>query len=57
MEQAAEMPYLLATVKEALRIHPAVSYPLPRIVPPGGVHLAGRYFEAGVCNDGLSQLF
>ena len=34
-------------IKEALRLHPGVSYPLERVVPDGGVVLCGRFFPAG----------
>ncbi|KAK3109792.1 hypothetical protein LTR53_016571 [Teratosphaeriaceae sp. CCFEE 6253] len=46
-QQAQQMPYLQAVIKEALRVHPAVGQPLSRIVPPGGAEIAGRYFPAG----------
>lgn len=46
--QAQRMPYLQATVKEALRIHSAVGTTLPRVVPAGGAHLAGEWFPGGV---------
>lgn len=46
-QEANQLPYLAAVIKEALRIHPAAGLPLERIVPPGGVSLAGRYIPAG----------
>ena len=45
--QAQRMPYFQACVKEALRLHPAVGYVLPRTVPPGGRVVAGEKFAAG----------
>ena len=41
-----------ATISERLRprgriIHPAISLPLKRIVPPGGTTICGHFFEAG----------
>jgi cytochrome P450 len=47
-EEAQDMPYLQAVIKEALRMHPAVGLPLERIVPEGGAAIAGQFFPAGV---------
>ncbi|KAF9889804.1 hypothetical protein FE257_006894 [Aspergillus nanangensis] len=46
-EEARQMPYLQACIKEALRLHPAVGRPLLRTVPHGGATIAGRYLPAG----------
>ncbi|KAK1144855.1 hypothetical protein N8T08_004868 [Aspergillus melleus] len=46
-EQARQMPYLQACIKEALRVHPATGRPLVRDVPFEGVTLAGKYFPGG----------
>ena len=46
--EAQQMPYLQAVIKEALRIHPAIGLPLPRVVPPEGMELAGYFFPGGV---------
>ena len=45
---AQSLPYLQAVVKEALRMHPATGYTMPRVVPPGGTVIAGQFFPAGV---------
>ncbi|KAJ5697351.1 hypothetical protein N7488_011035 [Penicillium malachiteum] len=45
--ECLELPYLQAVIKEAMRCHPGVSYPLERIVPEGGTTLSGAYLEAG----------
>jgi cytochrome P450 len=47
-QQAQSLPYLQAVVKEALRMHPATGFTMPRVVPPGGCTLAGRFFPEGV---------
>ncbi|PLB52502.1 cytochrome protein [Aspergillus steynii IBT 23096] len=46
-EQARNMPYLQACIKEALRVHPATGRPLVRDVPPEGVTLAGKFLPGG----------
>lgn len=42
------MPYLQACIYEALRIHPAVGMSLPRVVPPEGFEVEGRFLPGGV---------
>lgn len=34
-------------MKEAMRCHPGVSYPLERVVPPGGAELCGVHLNEG----------
>lgn len=34
-------------MKEAMRCHPGVSYPLERVVPPGGANLCGVHLNEG----------
>lgn len=34
-------------MKEAMRCHPSVSFPLERVVPEGGTTLCGVHLEAG----------
>ena len=46
--ESMKMPYFCACVKEALRMHSAVGYTLPRHVPKGGRTIAGRFFPEGV---------
>lgn len=47
-EAAARLPYLRACIEESLRIRPASSFGLPRIVPEGGRYIAGKFIPAGV---------
>jgi len=47
-EEASAMPYVVATVKEAMRIFPSIALTFPRHVPEGGREICGRYFPAGV---------
>lgn len=37
-------------LKEAYRFHPGVAHNLPRVVPKGGMTIAGNYFPEGVSN-------
>lgn len=46
-----KMPYLQAVIKEAIRVHPAAGLPLQRVVPKGGVKLAGQFFPEGVSSS------
>ncbi|OOQ90429.1 putative P450 monooxygenase [Penicillium brasilianum] len=46
-QEAQKLPYLQATIKEALRLHAAVGQILSRVVPEGGAHIAGRHFPQG----------
>lgn len=46
-QEAQQLPYLQAVIKEALRIHPATGLPMPRIVPPEGTTIAGRFIPGG----------
>lgn len=46
--EAQALPYLQAVIKEALHIHSATGFIMPRIVPRGGKMIAGRHFPEGV---------
>jgi hypothetical protein len=56
-QEAQNMPYLQAIVKEALRVHPAVGVPLIRVVPEGGAHINGYFFSEGVRKPNSSIRF
>jgi cytochrome P450 len=45
--EAQRLPYLDAVVKEAFRLHPAPGLPMERVVPPGGLEIAGRFVPGG----------
>ena len=45
--ESNQMPYLQASMKEAMRMHPAVGLLLERVVPEGGATIAGTYLHAG----------
>lgn len=45
--ESQTLPYLDACVKEAFRLHPAPGLPMERIVPEGGLEIAGRWVEGG----------
>jgi hypothetical protein len=45
---AAKLPYLTAAISEGMRIHPAVPYSVPRVVPKGGAEICGRFVAEGV---------
>lgn len=50
MKEAQSIPYLQAVIKESLRILPN-GLQLPRVVPKGGLTLAGRFFPEGVSHE------
>lgn len=47
-DTVAHLPYLRACIEESLRIRPASTMGLPRIVPEGGRMIAGRFIDEGV---------
>jgi cytochrome P450 len=46
-QEAQNMPYLQAVIKETLRLHPGVGTQLTRVVPKGGMVIEGQFFPAG----------
>lgn len=42
--QASKLPYLNAVIKEGMRLFPVSNWPLERLVPAGGVTIAGMFF-------------
>lgn len=47
-QDTQKLPYLQAVIKESMRLHPGVGFPLFRIVPKGGAVICGRFFPEGV---------
>lgn len=47
-EALSDLPYLRACVEESLRVRPASTMGLPRVVPEGGRTIAGKFVAAGV---------
>lgn len=47
-EMISQLPYLRACLEESLRLRPASSMGLPRIVPKGGRVIAGKFIEEDV---------
>ncbi|KAK4444691.1 hypothetical protein QBC34DRAFT_181791 [Podospora aff. communis PSN243] len=45
--ESQTLPYLDAVVKEAFRLHPAPGLPMERIVPQGGLEIAGHHVPGG----------
>lgn len=46
-QQALQLPYFQASLKEAMRVRPAVGLNITRHVPRNGVELDGRFYRAG----------
>lgn len=42
------LPYMLAVLKEAMRVHPPVPISLSRVAPPQGAEIAGTHVPGGV---------
>lgn len=47
-DDAVQLPYLLACVKEALRVFAPIAAGLPRVAPKGGVTIGEAHFAEGV---------
>ena len=48
LKEASECQYLQAVIKETVRIFSAIGISLTRVVPEGGLTLAGRFFPENV---------
>ncbi|KAF1959746.1 cytochrome P450 [Byssothecium circinans] len=47
IEAVAQLPYLNACIKEALRMYPPIAVALPRTTPPDGSTVCGQYVPGG----------
>lgn len=47
-EDVYKLPYLRACVEESLRVRPASSFGLPRVIPDGGRMVGGIWIDGGV---------
>jgi len=47
-DSLASLPFLRACIEESLRVRPASSFGLPRVVPKGGRYIAGQFIAEGV---------
>lgn len=50
------LPYMLAVLKEAMRVHPPVPISIPRVTPPGGAQIAGQHVAEGVSQSSWRML-
>ena len=46
-EVIAHLPYVCASIKEGMRLHPSVGQLLERLVPSGGATICGRFYPEG----------
>jgi cytochrome P450 len=45
--EAQTLPYFQAIIKEAMRVYPPVSVPLPRVIPPSSAEVLGFLLPGG----------
>ncbi|KAH8666053.1 cytochrome P450 [Tricladium varicosporioides] len=46
-KECLELPYLQAVIKEAMRVHPSIGFPLERVIPEGGAVICGTHLPGG----------
>jgi cytochrome P450 len=44
-KDAEKLPFLSAVIKESMRLHPSITYQLPRVVPDQGVQVGPYHFD------------
>jgi cytochrome P450 len=47
ISQVNKLPYLHAVIREGLRLFPVLSHPIERLVPAGGIDIAGTFLPQG----------
>ncbi|PWY74505.1 cytochrome P450 [Aspergillus sclerotioniger CBS 115572] len=52
--ETQKLPYLQAVIKESMRLHPGVGFPLFRLVPRGGAVICNKFFPEGT-NVGINS--
>lgn len=50
---AEKLPYLSAVIRESMRLHPSITYQLPRVPPAEGVQI-GKYYIPSSVDCGIS---
>lgn len=50
-QEMQKLSYLQAVIKESMRLHPGVGFPLFRLVPRGGAVICNEFFPEGVRTD------
>lgn len=56
-KDAEKLPYLSAVIKESMRLHPSISYQLPRIVPESGIQIGEHYMKPGsICSISATSM-
>ncbi|PYI05219.1 cytochrome P450 [Aspergillus sclerotiicarbonarius CBS 121057] len=53
-QEVQKLPYLQAVIKESMRLHPGVGFPLFRVVPRGGAVICDKFFPEGT-NVGVNS--
>ena len=47
LREASDLPFLCATIKEAMCLRPSVGLTMPRVAPMGGLEISGTHVSAG----------
>lgn len=56
-KDAEKLPYLAAVIKESMRLHPSISYQLPRIVPASGIQVGDHFIKPGsICSISATSM-
>lgn len=56
-KDAEKLPYLAAVIKESMRLHPSISYQLPRVVPESGIQIGEHFINPGsICSISATSM-